>query len=114
MMRMNGASAMRFGRDCLASMCICRLRCCRKFENSNGPARRRCVRWGGRLRAPYLDRLQTAVSQLGLPQLHVMGSSGGVLDIDEALRMPAMAVESGPAAGVVAASLARRQLDRAK
>ena len=39
-----------------------------------------------------------------------MGSSGGVLDIAEALRMPASAVESGPAAGVVAAALAGRQL----
>ncbi len=41
-----------------------------------------------------------------------MGSSGGVLDIAEALRMPAMAVESGPAAGVIAAALAGRQLGR--
>ena len=49
---------------------------------------------------------------LGLPELHVMGSSGGVFDIEEGLRMPAMAVESGPAAGVIAASLAGRQLDR--
>ena len=45
-------------------------------------------------------------------QLHVMGSSGGVFDIAEGLRMPAMAVESGPAAGVIAASLAGRQLAR--
>ena len=41
-----------------------------------------------------------------------MGSSGGVFDIAEALRMPAMAVESGPAAGVIAAALAGRQLGR--
>ena len=41
-----------------------------------------------------------------------MGSSGGVFDIAEGLRMPAMAVESGPAAGVIAASLAGRQLGR--
>ena len=51
---------------------------------------------------------------LGLPALHVMGSSGGVFDIAEALRMPAMAVESGPAAGVIAASLAGRQLGPAE
>jgi len=62
--------------------------------------------------ASYLDRLQSAISQLGLPRLHVMGSSGGVFDIAEGLRMPAMAVESGPAAGVIAASLAGRQLAR--
>jgi N-methylhydantoinase A len=39
-----------------------------------------------------------------------MGSSGGVLDVAECLRMPAVAVESGPAAGVVAAALVGRQL----
>jgi N-methylhydantoinase A len=56
--------------------------------------------------------LQRAATDLGLPQLHVMGSSGGVFDIKEALRMPAAAVESGPAAGVIAAALAGRQLGR--
>jgi N-methylhydantoinase A len=39
-----------------------------------------------------------------------MGSSGGVLDVAECLRMPAIAVESGPAAGVVAAALTGKQL----
>src|ERR687889_1979650 len=39
-----------------------------------------------------------------------MGSSGGMVDVAEALRMPAMVVESGPAAGVVAARLAGAQL----
>jgi len=50
------------------------------------------------------------VSVLGLPQLYVMGSSGDIFDIAEALRMPAMAIESGPAAGVIAAALADREL----
>jgi N-methylhydantoinase A len=81
----------------------------REFERASTTAVCAVV---GPLLASYLDRLQSAASRLGLPKLHVMGSSGGVLDIDEALRMPAMAVESGPAAGVVAASLAGRQLDR--
>jgi len=58
----------------------------------------------------YLGRLQAAVEKLGLPKLYVMGSSGGVFDIAEGLRMPAMAVESGPAAGVIAAALVGRQL----
>ncbi|MBV8090709.1 MAG: hydantoinase/oxoprolinase family protein, partial [Alphaproteobacteria bacterium] len=49
----------------------------------------------------------------GLPQLYVMGSNGGVFDIAEALRMPAMAIESGPAAGVIAAALAGNELGRA-
>ncbi|HYZ23230.1 MAG TPA: hydantoinase/oxoprolinase family protein [Rhodopila sp.] len=66
----------------------------------------------GPLLAGYLNRLSEATRALGLPALHVMGSSGGVFDIREALRMPAMAVESGPAAGVIAAALAGRQLGR--
>jgi N-methylhydantoinase A len=66
----------------------------------------------GPMLAGYLDRLSQATRSLGLPELRVMGSSGGVFDIAEGLRMPAMAVESGPAAGVIAAALAGRQLDR--
>src|SRR5262249_34918650 len=44
--------------------------------------------------------------------LYVMGSNGGVLEAAEAMSMPAMAVESGPAAGVVAAALGARQTGR--
>ncbi len=58
----------------------------------------------------YLGRLADETAALKLPALHVMGSSGGILDIRECLRMPAAVVESGPAAGVVAASLIGRQL----
>jgi len=64
----------------------------------------------GPLLAGYLDRLQCEITALGLPQLYVMGSSGGVFDIAEGLRMPAMAIESGPAAGVIAAALAGKEL----
>ena len=64
----------------------------------------------GPLLESYLARLQAATGALGLPPLHVMGSSGGVLDVAECLRMPAAIVESGPAAGVVAAALVGRQL----
>ena len=60
----------------------------------------------------YLERLEAALGALGLPPFYVMGSSGGVFETAEALRMPAMAVESGPAAGVVAAALIGRQLGR--
>jgi N-methylhydantoinase A len=63
--------------------------------------------------ASYLQRLTSATRAMGLPTLHVMTSSGGMVDASEALRMPAMVVESGPAAGVVAAALAGRQLGRA-
>src|SRR5262245_7879809 len=44
----------------------------------------------------YLERLQSAVTELGFPAPHVMGSSGGVFTVAEGVRMPAMAVESGP------------------
>ena len=79
----------------------------REFERASTTAVCACV---GPLLAGYLDRLQSAVYALGLPQLYVMGSSGGVFDIAEGLRMPAMAIESGPAAGVIAAALAGKEL----
>ena len=47
-----------------------------------------------------------------LPPLYLMGSNGGILEAAEAIAMPAMAVESGPAAGVVAAALVARQTGR--
>jgi N-methylhydantoinase A len=58
----------------------------------------------------YLGRLESAVTGIGLPAPRIMGSSGGVFSVSEGLRMPAMAVESGPAAGVIAAALGGRQL----
>ena len=64
----------------------------------------------GPILSTYLSKLQASVSKLGLPKMFVMGSSGGVSDIQEALRMPAMIVESGPAAGVVASATVGRQL----
>jgi N-methylhydantoinase A len=62
--------------------------------------------------ASYLRRLEEAVATMGLPPLYIMGSSGGVFEVEEGLRMPAMAVESGPAAGVVASAVAGRQLGK--
>jgi N-methylhydantoinase A len=79
----------------------------REFERASTTA---VCAYVGPLLAGYLDRLQRAVTTLGLPQLYVTGSSGGVFDIAEGLRMPAMAIESGPAAGVIAAALAGREL----
>jgi N-methylhydantoinase A len=81
----------------------------REFERASTTA---VCAYVGPLLAGYLNRLLQATTALGLPPLHVMGSSGGVFDIAEGLRMPAMAVESGPAAGVIAAALAGRQLGR--
>ena len=60
--------------------------------------------------ASYLGRLESAVTDMGLPSPYVMGSSGGLFTVGEGLRMPAMAVESGPAAGVIAAALLGRRL----
>jgi N-methylhydantoinase A len=60
--------------------------------------------------ASYLGRLEAALTGMGLPAPRIMGSSGGVFSVAEGLRMPAMAVESGPAAGVIAAALVGRQL----
>jgi N-methylhydantoinase A len=79
----------------------------REFERASTTA---VCAYVGPLLAGYLERLSQATRALGLPELYVMGSSGGVFDIAEGLRMPAMAVESGPAAGVIAAALAGRQL----
>jgi N-methylhydantoinase A len=78
----------------------------REFERASTTAV--CAYVGPILRS-YLARLEAAVTGLGLPAPWVMGSSGGVFSVAEGLRMPAMAVESGPAAGVVAAALVGRQ-----
>jgi N-methylhydantoinase A len=66
----------------------------------------------GPILASYLKRLETATKGLGLPPMYVMGSNGGVFEAAEGIAMPAMAVESGPAAGVVASALAARQAGR--
>jgi N-methylhydantoinase A len=66
----------------------------------------------GPILSSYLQRLEKVVRDHALPPLHLMGSNGGVLETAEAIAMPAMAVESGPAAGVVAATLVARQTGR--
>ena len=79
----------------------------REFERASTTA---VCAYVGPLLAGYLGRLQSAITELGLPRLLVMGSSGGVFDVAEALRMPAMTIESGPAAGVIAAAVAGKEL----
>ncbi|MGX1097739.1 hydantoinase/oxoprolinase family protein [Amorphus sp. MBR-141] len=79
----------------------------REFERASTTA---VCAYVGPLLKSYLERLSEAVRGEGMPDLHVMGSSGGVVDIAECLRMPAQAVESGPAAGVIAAALVGNQL----
>ena len=82
----------------------------REFERTSTTA---VCAYVGPVLASYLERLAVALAELDLPALHVMGSSGGVLDVAEALRMPAAAVESGPAAGVIAAQRLGDQIGRA-
>ncbi len=64
----------------------------------------------------YLERIEARLAQAGVrAKLLVMQSSGGVYGSDVAARRPVFMVESGPAAGVIAAahlgeSLGRRDL----
>ena len=81
----------------------------REFERTSTTA---VCAYVGPILASYLHRLEGATRGLGLPPLYVMGSNGGVFEAAEGIAMPAMAVESGPAAGVVAAALAARQIGR--
>ena len=57
------------------------------------------------LMSSYLDRIRTGLDEIGLDAapLSIMQSSGGVMTSDDARRRPVFALESGPAAGVVAA-----------
>ncbi len=66
----------------------------------------------GPILASYLARLERVTRSRALPPLYLMGSNGGILEAAEAIGMPAMAVELGPAAGVVAAALVARQTAR--
>src|SRR5262249_38324143 len=66
----------------------------------------------GPLLASYLARLAEVAKEQALPPLHLMASNGGMLEATEASAMPALAVEGGPAAGVVAAALVARQTGR--
>jgi N-methylhydantoinase A len=57
------------------------------------------------LMASYIDRIRTGLDDVGLASapLSIMQSSGGVMTSDDARLRPVFALESGPAAGVVAA-----------
>ncbi len=59
----------------------------------------------------YLRRLREELERRGFKgDLLVMQSSGGVVPVEEAVRMPAAFIESGPAAGAVAAACYSRVL----
>jgi N-methylhydantoinase A len=81
----------------------------KEFERSSTTA---VCAYVGPILASYLKRLEASTKSQALPPLYLMGSNGGILEAAEAVAMPAMAVESGPAAGVVAAALVARQSGR--
>jgi len=57
----------------------------------------------------YLDRLERALRDNGFPgRLYVMLSGGGITTVREARNFPIRLIESGPAAGAMAASLLAR------
>jgi len=64
------------------------------------------------LMSSYLDRIRRRLDALGIAApLQIMQSSGGVMTSDDAKLRPVFALESGPAAGVVAALGMSRLLD---
>jgi N-methylhydantoinase A len=81
----------------------------REFERTSTTA---ICAYVGPILSSYLARLKNSVTEKGLPAPYVMGSGGGLFEIEESLMMPAMAAESGPAAGVIAAALAGKQIIR--
>ena len=81
----------------------------KEFERSSTTA---VCAYVGPILASYLERLEQVTRNRALPPLYLMGSNGGILEAAEVIAMPATAVESGPAAGVVAAALVARQTGR--
>ncbi len=73
----------------------------REYERSATTAVNAYVR---PLMSSYLDRIRAGLDGLGVPApLKIMQSSGGVMTSEDARARPVYALESGPAAGVVAA-----------
>ena len=66
------------------------------------------------LMASYIDRIRTGLDGIGLDEapLQIMQSSGGVMTAEDAKLRPVFALESGPAAGVVAALGIAQRLGR--
>ncbi|MCP9487933.1 MAG: hydantoinase/oxoprolinase family protein [Gaiellaceae bacterium MAG52_C11] len=56
------------------------------------------------LMSSYIDRIRSGLDEIGIDgPLQIMQSSGGVMTAEDAKQRPVFALESGPAAGVVAA-----------
>jgi N-methylhydantoinase A len=52
----------------------------------------------------YLGKLEQGLAHRGVRSLSIMSSAGGLITTDEARRRPVQVIESGPAAGVIAAA----------
>src|SRR5262249_2775071 len=76
----------------------------KEFERTSTTA---VCAYAGPILTSYLQRLDHVTRSRALPPLYVLGSNGGILEA-----AGAMAGESGPAAGVVAAALVARQTGR--
>ena len=110
--RTSGGSARGCARPCRTCPSICRRMSCPRSRNSSAPARPRFAPMSGPCSPPISGGWKRPRAARALPPLHLMGSNGGILHAAEAIAMPAMAVEFGPAAGVVAAALVARQTGR--
>ena len=67
------------------------------------------------LMASYIDRIRSGLDDRGVTgPLMIMQSSGGIMTSEEARVRPVFALESGPAAGVVAALAVAHQLGRSQ
>ncbi len=51
----------------------------------------------------YISFLSSSLSEFGSPKLSIMSSAGGLIDSREAIERPVQLIESGPAAGAIAA-----------
>jgi N-methylhydantoinase A len=61
----------------------------------------------------YLDTAMKKLVELGINSpIQLLSSSGGLVDLEEARSRPIVAIESGPAAGVVGASEVAKQLGK--
>ena len=58
----------------------------------------------------YISKLKQNLSTFGSPVISIMSNSGGLILEDEAMNRPVSVVESGPAAGVIAANILAEKL----
>lgn len=60
----------------------------------------------------YLSRLETQTKALGVDQLLIVKSNGGLTSARNAMQFPAHLIESGPAAGMIATAAYAAQIER--